>query len=118
MGRRRPHPLLLAAAVLVAVLGSAEVASSQPARSAVHRGAVDADGHPTLTPEGWRVTHPTEGTYRVVVDGDDVRLDVRNWEAVADVIVLPAGHGANEVRFSVDGRPTDSAFGFVAVEHH
>jgi hypothetical protein len=117
MGRRRPHPLLLAAAVLVAVLASTGVAASQPVRASVHRGAVDATGRPTIAPDGWRVTHPAKGRYRVVVDGDDVSLDVRNWDAVADVTVLPAGHGANEVRFSTDGRPTDSAFGFVTVAH-
>ena len=116
MGPRRPHhPVLLGALVVAAVLWSATSASSQPVHHAVVRGAVDAVGTPTATPGEWRVSRVGTGVYRVRVAEEHVTLDVRQWDAVADVTVRPLGRGVNEVRFDLDGEPVDSGFGFVAV---
>jgi hypothetical protein len=115
MGHRRPRSLLLGAVVLAAVLGSTSASASQPVAHAVVHGAVDAEGAPTVAPDGWRVAHPAPGRYVVRVRADRASLDVRLWDEVADVTVLPLGRGATEVRFARAGRPVDTAFGFVAI---
>ncbi|MCU1485680.1 MAG: hypothetical protein JWN67_2426 [Actinomycetia bacterium] len=115
MGHRRPRAVLLGAMVLAAVLWSATAAASQPVHHPVVRGAVDAVGTPTATPGDWRVAYVSTGVYRVRLPEEHVTLDVRQWDAVADVTVRPLGRGVNEVRFDLDGRPVDSAFGFVAI---
>jgi hypothetical protein len=102
--------------MVVAALWGTSASASSP-HPAVHRGAVLGSGFPTMAPDGWRVEHPSTGVYRITVDDPDVTLDVRNWDAVADVTVRPLGDGANEVRFDVGGTPVDSAFGFVTLAH-
>jgi hypothetical protein len=105
----------MGAVVLVAVLWTAGTASSsQPAHPSVVHGSVEASGSPT-GPGPWHVEHPADGVYRVIVAAEGASLDVAPWDAVADVTVRPLGHGANEVRFSHDGVPVDTAFGFVTL---
>jgi FlaG/FlaF family flagellin (archaellin) len=101
--------------VVAAVLWSTTAGASQPAHHPVVRGAVDALGTPTATPGDWQVARVTTGVYRVRLPDEHVTLDVRQWDAVADVTVRPLGRGVNEVRFDVDGRAVDSGFGFVAI---
>jgi hypothetical protein len=117
MGHRRPRPLLLGAVVVAAVLATPLSASSQPARPSVVRADVLATGQPEAPARGWRVERATMGTYRIALPDDRVVLDVPAWEGVADVTVRPLGAGANEVRFTRDGAPVDTAFTFVAVVH-
>jgi len=114
---RRPRSLVLGAVVVVAVLWSTAAAASQPAHPGVVRGAVDASGAPTAPAGPWHVDHTAPGTYRVRLADDGASLEVRRWDAVADVAVLPLGRGVNEVRFDVDGEPVDSAFAFVVLRH-
>lgn len=115
MGRRRPHLLFAGVAVLAAVLGGTDAASSSPGPSSVIRAEVTATGHPVEPAAGWRVRRLTVGVYRVTVPGEDIVLDVPLWDAVAEVTVLPLGRGATEIRFALDGRPVDTAFDFVTL---
>jgi hypothetical protein len=114
MGRGRPHLLVIGVAVVVAVLWDDGTAASQPVRPTVVHGEVGPDGQ-SSQPDAWRVAHRSTGIYRIHLPGDRVRLDVVSWDAVADVTIVPLGHGTNEVRFSLDAQAVDTAFAFVAI---
>jgi hypothetical protein len=115
MGRRRPHLLLIGAAVVVAVLWDDGAAASQPVRPTVVHGEVGPHGQSSSQPDAWRVAHRSTGIYQIHLPARRVRLDVPSWDQVADVTIVPLGRGTNEVRFSLDGQAVDTAFAFVAI---
>ncbi|MCU1373148.1 MAG: hypothetical protein JWO68_434 [Actinomycetia bacterium] len=116
MGLGRPHHLVVGLVVVVGVLWNPMAASSRPARPRVVHGEVGPGV--AVAHDGWRVTHPSAGVYRIHLARSEVELDVPSWDAVADVIITPMGHGTNEVRFSYGGEPLDTPFTFVAVAVH
>jgi hypothetical protein len=115
MGRGRPRHLVIGLLVAVAVLRGAGTAASQPARPTVVHGEVGPSGEASPPQGSWRVVHPSAGTYRIHLPDHDVKLDVASWDAVADLTIVPLGHGSSEVRFRLDGQPVDTAFAFVAI---
>jgi hypothetical protein len=115
MGLGRPRHLVIGLLVVAAVLWSAGAAESQPARPTVVHGEVGPGGERSAPQSSWQVVHRSTGTYRIHLPDHDVKLDVSTWDAVADLTIVPLGHGSNEVRFRLDGQPVDTAFAFVAV---
>jgi hypothetical protein len=104
----------LAVATLLVPAGISSASSDVPGVRVV-AGGVGADGAAPGLPEGWAFEHPRPGIYRLVgSSGKLVRLDVVRWDAVADVIILPVGSNATEVRFTAEGRPVDTPFSFDA----
>lgn len=77
-------------------------------------GAVLADGTPQGVPDGWVVTHPAPGVYRLVSGEPRMTVDVPRWDVVADVTIVPLGSGGDEIRFIDQGLGVDSDFSFTA----
>jgi hypothetical protein len=113
MGLGRPRHLVIGLVVVVGVLGNPGAASSRAGRPTVVHGDVAA-AEPVAHAD-WQVTHLSTGVYRIHVAQPQAQLDVPSWDAVADVTIIPVGHGTNEVRFSHGGELVDTAFTFVAV---
>lgn len=114
MGFRRPRTLLLGLAVGAAALGGQHVGASAPAGSRVLHGTVSASGLAPASP-AWRVEHPGDGVYRVVVLGADIEVDVPEWDRAADVTIVPMGRGIVELRFTQGRTRVDTDFSFVAL---
>jgi hypothetical protein len=113
----RPRLLVTVFVVLAAVLAATGVASSRSAQPVEVRGAVTLVGGVMSAP-GWTVAHPATGIYELTGPSGAQVLDVPTWDTPADVTILPAGGGASEVRFALDGEPVDTAFSFVGLARH
>jgi hypothetical protein len=113
MGLGRPRHLVIGLVVVAAVLWNPGAASSRGAHPTVVHGEVGS-AEP-VAHDGWSVTHVSTGIYRIHLARPQVQLDVPSWDAVADVTIIPVGHGTNEVRFSHRGGLLDTPFTFVAL---
>jgi len=113
MGYRRPRNLVFGLLVLVAVWWSQGTSGSAATSPRVVRGQVSATGAASGA-EGWRVSHPDTGVYRIRVSGSDGRVDVPGWSVAADVTVVPLGDDVAEIRFHAPEGPIDTDFEFVA----
>lgn len=112
MGPRRPLRRLAPAVLVVAgtlffALGGEAGSQPKPLPDLLY-GSVGAGG---ATGESWRAEHPEPGVYRIAIQAD---VDVQDWDGAARVTVVPLGAGQTEVRFALDGIPTDTAFTFRA----
>jgi hypothetical protein len=69
----------------------------------------------TVGPAGDAWGAPVEridvGRYRLPLEA----VEVVTWDGVADVVVVPVGPGATEVRFARRGLPVDAGFAYTAV---
>ena len=115
MGLRRPLLLITGALVVAAGLWSTRAVAGEATPQTVVRGEVAATGAPMSGAERWHVERTAPGTYRVDLSDGRGSLEVAAWDEVADVTVLPLADGDSEIRFSLDRRPIDTAFSFVAV---
>ena len=118
MGRGSARLLLVGASAVLGVLVPATAAargggSPGPVTEPV-RAIVTADGLAADLAPGWGVTHPITGVYRVR-GPRSAAVDVSRWDAVADLVIVPLGRGETEIRFSIAGRPVDTAFSVEAV---
>lgn len=115
---KAPRRLVFGLVLLGAALGAGSALrgaeAATPGATAVVHGGVSATGAVTA-PAGWRAVHLDTGRYRVQAPSDEADLDVATWDAAADVVIVPLGDGATEVRIRGDRGAVDADFAFTAI---
>ena len=110
MGRYRPLRLLLGGTVAAAAVwlgaqgGGHGHAAAAPPR-------VEGSVSPAGVGWGAAVDHLDVGRYRIGLDD----VDVVTWDGLADVVIVPLGGRATEVRFLRSGVPVDAGFTYTAL---